>query len=285
MKIKIYIIIGALWGIMVACDKSEDNIPSSDIINLSSISGEGEIELNWDYPEGENTIRYIEVRYFDPAKQKDVIQTVSAYSSNITIKETRLKYGEYHFTLQPFSISFAPGNAHEITEVSQRAPVINDFSSVEFVLTAEDVYVEGIKDSDPGNILDGNLETFINTDYSKPIGTVFWIDIILPKEQDYLKFSYINRNHTAASFPAEIECLVKAKAEDEWTLIKTLTLANDNLPTSPLAQFISKEYEAPSSFKYFRFRVSKTHTGNPNFSLAEFRVFDVTNSYFDPEAE
>lgn len=286
MKINKYIMATASLWIAFACNDSDvQMIPCCDIINLSSVSGEGQIELKWDYPEGDNTIRYIEVSFFDPAKQKDVKQTVSVYSDSIIINDTRQKYGEYLFQVQPFSQSCTAGNIHEVSATSLRAPIVYDFSGTEFSLTANDLYVEGIRDSEPGNLLDGDNETFVNTDYSQPIGTVFWIDFTLPKEQEFLKFSYINRNNASASFPAKIECWVKAQKEDDWTLIKTLTAEDDLLPTAPLGRFTSAEYQSSFKFKYFRFRVPETHTGKPNFSLAEFRVFDVSYTFIDPEAD
>ena len=286
MIINKYIVAIALLLGLFACDDSEVSIQlCSDITNLSSVSREGEIELKWDYPEGDNTISYIEVCYFDPTKQKDIRKTVSVHANNCVIKNTLQKYGEYHFQVQPFSQSCTPGNVYEVSATSLRAPIVYEFSSTEFVLSAKDLYVEGIRDSEPGNLLDGNNETFVNTDYSKPIGTVFWIDFSLPKEQEFLKFSYINRNNSAASFPSKIECWVKAQAEDDWTLIKTLTSEDDLLPSAPLGQFTSVEFEAPFKFKHFRFKVPETHTGKPNFSLAEFRVFDVSYTFIDPEAD
>lgn len=289
MKTIKYILLSILIGSWGACDDSikglEGEVACTDITDLSATSGEGQIMLEWNYPEGENTIRYLEVRYFDPAKMTDVKKTVSVYADSILIADTRKKYGEYVFQVQPFSESCSPGNIHEIRAESLAAPVVYEFSSTEMNLTANDIYVEGIRDSEPQNLLDGDTETFVNTDYSQPAGTVFWIDFTLPKEQEFLKFSYINRNHSAASFPSEIECYVKANENDEWTLIKTLTTENDALPTDPLGRFTSSEYQAPFEFNYFRFRVPRTHTGNPNFSLAEFRVFDVSYTFVDPEAE
>ena len=82
-----------------------------------------------------------------------------------------------------------------------------------------------------------------------------------------------------------VECYVKVDEEDEWTLIKTLRQVEEELPTDPGARFISKEYEAPFDFNYFRFRVLETHTGKVNFSLAEFLIYGVEHYFFDPEAE
>lgn len=285
-KIFCLLFVGLLLGVVGACEDSGGNeIACTDITNLISVPGEGQIILEWDYPEGDNTIRCLEVRYFDPGKEKNVRKTVSVYADSILIADTRAKYGEYVFNVQPFSESFTPGNVHEVRATSLPAPAVYNFTSTEMPLTTDDVYVEGIRDSEPQNLFDGDTETFINTDYNKPAGTVFWIDFTLPEVQEFLKFSYINRNNSAASFPAEIECYVKANESDEWTLMKTLTAEDDALPTAPLEQFISAEYRAPFAFKYFRFRVPRTHTGKPNFSLAEFRVFDVNYTFIDPEAE
>ena len=285
-KIFYLLFVGLLLGVVVACEDSGGNeIACTDITNLISVPGEGQIMLEWDYPEGDNTIRFLEVRYFDPGKEKNIRKTVSVYADSILIADTRAKYGEYVFNVQPFSESFTPGNVHEVRATSLPAPAVYNFMSTEMTLTADDVYVEGIRDSKVENLLDGDTETFVNTDYNKPAGTVFWIDFTLPKAQEFLKFSYINRNNNAASFPAEIECYVKANESDEWTLMKTLTAENDALPTSVLGQFTSGEYRAPFAFSYFRFRVPRTHTGKPNFSLAEFRVYDVDYTFIDPEAE
>lgn len=286
MKTIQYLLAGVLLCTFWACeDSTENEIACTDITNLTSVAAEGQITLKWDYPEGENTIRYLEIRYFDPGKETNVKKTASVYTDSMLIADTRAKYGEYLFQVQPFSKSLTPGNIHEVRATSLPAPVVYEFSSTEMALTADDVYIEGIRDSEPQNLFDGDTETFINTDYDQPVGTVFWMDFTLPKAQEFLKFSYINRNHSAASFPAEIECYVKANENDEWTLIKTLTTANDALPTDPLGRFTSSEFQAPFTFNYFRFRVPQTHTGKPNFSLAEFRVFDVSYTFVDPEGE
>lgn len=284
--INIILSIFCLGIVIIACNSEKEGIvPSTEIVNLTSESNPGSINLTWEYPEGEKNIRYIEVRYHDPRKKKDIVETVSAFSNSITIEDTRAKYGEYKFVLQPFSLDLTPGAFYEISTLSEKAPAVNTFTSKELALKVEDVYVDGIRDSKVENLLDGDLETFVNTDYGKPAGTVFYIDINYPIAQKYLKFSYANRNNAAASFPAKIECYVKANANDEWTLIHTLTKDADGLPITPAGAFVSKEYEAPFDFNYFRFRVPDTHTGKVNFSLAEFRIFEVEHYFYDPEAD
>ena len=290
-RIKDILSVLCLSAVMVACSSDDENgVPATDIINLSLQSNPGNIELAWDYecPEGENTNRYVEIRYYDPAKKKEVKKTVSAFTNSYTVEDTRKKYGEYKFTLQPFSTTFSPGTIQEISGVSEAGKIIDTYTSKELTMQPEDIYIEGLHPTGggtPANLLDKNPETFINTDYTKPLGTIFYIDITYPKAQKYLKFSYINRNNEAASFPAEVKCYCKVNDKDDWTLVKTLKQADDNLPTSAGASYTSKEYECPFEFNYFRFEVLKTHTGKVNFSLSEFAIYEVERFYYDPEAE
>lgn len=290
MKNRIYIYAMALLALVnVSCKDSEGGVTPTDIINLTSKSLPGSIQLDWEYPEGEKNIRCIEIRYFDAAKGKEVMKTVSGVTNSIVINDTRLKYGEYKFRLQPFSESFTPGTVHEITEVSQRGEIIETFTSKELTLTADDITIAGIySSSKPESLFDNNNTTFVNFDYAVSTATRVTREYVIhyPKAQEFVKFSYINRDHKDAKFPSTIECLVKVNESDPWTLATTLTLENDQLPDKPLGAFISKEYKAPFEFNYFCFRVPTVHNGSDikNFSLAEFRVFEVDYYFFDPEA-
>ena len=285
MKIFRYLLMAIGISFFCACSDSEESIPCTEIVNLTSVPKEGQIELKWEYPEGDNTIRYIEISYFDIAKQKDMKKSVSVHSNNFVVENTLQKHGEYHFKLQPLSTTFTRGNVYEINATSLKAPATYNFTSIEFALTEDDIYVEGLHSSTQlTSLIDGNLNTFINTDYTKPAGTVFWIDFNLHKTQEFLKFSYINRNEATANFPAEIECYVKANANDEWTLIETLTQSEDKLPTGVLETYTSPYIKSPFPFNFFRFRVPKTHTGKPNFSLAEMAIYNVRYTINDPEA-
>lgn len=69
MKTIKYLFAAMLTSLLGACENDDKtSIACSDIINLTAHSGEGQIQLEWDYPEGENTIRYIEICYWDPGK-------------------------------------------------------------------------------------------------------------------------------------------------------------------------------------------------------------------------
>lgn len=98
-----------------SCNDNDEGVAPADIVNLTSEALPGAIQLNWAYSNTENhNIRYVEVRYFDPAKQQEVKKTASSFSDGILIDDLRLKYGEYKFEIQPFSTSFTPGAVHEL---------------------------------------------------------------------------------------------------------------------------------------------------------------------------
>ena len=239
-----------------------------------------------------------QIRYYDPAVKKNVKKTASRFSNSFTIDNALKRYGEYEFEVQPFSTTFTPGVIQRISGVAERAPVIDEKTSTELTITIDNLTLGGFKpdgvttipqsscigdNNGPERLLDNNTSTFLNTAYSGvPAGTTYYLDIVYPKSQKYLKFSYINRS--AGSFPAEIECSVKVNEDDEWTQVKTLTTVADGLPEAASAAYSSDVYEAPFEFNYLRFHVKKTHTGKVNFSMAEFRVYNVEHYFYDPEA-
>jgi F5/8 type C domain protein len=287
------------WGIMAISCTSDvgEGVAATEITNLRLQSNAGSIDLVWEYPEGDNTNRYVEIRYYDPGKKKNVLKTVSGNVCSATIEDTRKKYGEYTFHVQPFSSTFSAGTSCQISGESGIAPAIDTFTSQEIIPDEEDITMSGYQadgsvidpptaDSDYlTNVLDGKLNTRVNANYHKAkTGSYFDIDVVYHKPQKYLQFSYTAPNK--GNLPSEIECYVKANTDDEWMKIATLTTENDRLPTKADGTlFKSKEYEASFEFSHFRFRVLKTYSGAVNFSLAEFRIFNVEHYHYDPEAD
>lgn len=302
MKVIKYILPFFCAGLMVAACNSdnEESVPATEIQNLTVQSAPGTITLAWDYAaeEDANTTRLVEICYYDPAVKKNVKKTVSGFSNSFTIDNALERYGEYAFELQPFSTTFMPGTIQRVTGVAERAPIVDEKTATELTITIDNLTLGGFKPdgvtvipqssciadgNGPERLLDNKTNTFMNTAYSGvPSGTTYYLDIKYPKSQKYLKFSYINRS--AGSFPAEVVCSVKVNEEDEWTPAKTLTAAADGLPSAVSAAYSSDIYEAPFEFNYLRFHVKKTHTGNVNFSMAEFRIYNVERYYYDPEA-
>ena len=302
MKVIKYILPLLCLGVIItACNSDdEESIAATEVQNLTTQSAPGSITLTWEYAgeEDANTTRLVEIRYYDPAVKKNVKKTISRFSNSFTIDNALKRYGEYEFEVQPFSTTFTPGVIQRITGVAERAPVIDEKTSTELAITIDNLTLGGFKPdgvttipqsscigdgNGPERLLDNNASTFLNTAYSGvPAGTTYYLDIVYPKSQKYLKFSYINRS--AGSFPAAIECSVKVNENDEWTLVKTLTTVSDGLPEAASAAYSSEVYEDHFEFNYLRFHVKKTHTGNVNFSMAEFRIYNVERYFYDPEA-
>ena len=298
MKAFKYFVLLAGFACLYSC-KSEDveTVLPTGLENLTATANPGSITLSWDYPEGEVNNRYIEIKYHDYRKGKDVVKSISSYAKAFIVENTLQRDGEYIFTLQPFSTSFTPGKIYTVSQISGKAPATESFESQELAITEDNINLYGVKpdgtlldnpiaDSNvPENLFDGDLKTRLGCQYNGvPIGTIFYFTVDFPKSQQFLKFSY-NTPH-AGWCPIEIECLVKANPDDEWTLIETLTQSEDGLPVDNNGTlYTSKEIKSPFEFNYFCFRVTKTQQDKVNFSLAEFRIFDVTYSYYDPEAE
>lgn len=289
----IYSLIATVF--FVSCNSENDSIPAINIQSIETISHPGSIELKWSFENEEDINRFIEIKYMDPSSKESILKTISGDRESFTIENTLKKNGEYTFHLQPFSRTFTGGVVSSITGTSLPAPATSYYTSTEIALPLENISISGNQPDgsiiDPPtvdgnhikNVLDADLQTRVNPNYIlAQKGAVFYIDIEYPEAQDYLQFSY--NTPTAGSVPSKIECYVKAKISDEWILLTELNMNDDNLPsTKDGALFKSKEYKASTSFKHFRFRVLETDTGNPNFSLAEFRVYDVSYFYHDPE--
>ena len=263
MKVIKYILPLLCLGVIItACNSDdEESIAATEVQNLTTQSAPGSITLTWEYAveEDANTTRLVEIRYYDPAVKKNVKKTISRFSNSFTIDEKTST--ELAITIDNLTLGgFKPDGVTTIPQSS----CIGDGNG-------------------PERLLDNNASTFLNTAYSGvPAGTTYYLDIVYPKSQKYLKFSYINRS--AGSFPAAIECSVKVNENDEWTQVKTLTTVSDGLPEAASAAYSSEVYEAPFEFNYLRFHVKKTHTGNVNFSMAEFRIYNVERYFYDPEA-
>ena len=263
MKVIKYILPLLCLGVIItACNSDdEESIAATEVQNLTTQSAPGSITLTWEYAgeEDANTTRLVEIRYYDPAVKKNVKKTISRFSNSFTIDNALKRYGEYEFEVQPFSTTFTPGVIQRITGVAERAPVIDEKTSTELAITIDNLTLGGFKPdgvttipqsscigdgNGPERLLDNNASTFLNTAYSGvPAGTTYYLDIVYPKSQKYLKFSYINRS--AGSFPAAIECSVKVNENDEWTLVKTLTTVSDGLPEAASAAYSTKYPVAP----------------------------------------
>jgi len=302
MKKIIYITLNLCIGLgllLASCSEEEYSAPVNEIVDLTFSAGKGSITLNWGYA-GDTEVdknRCVEVRYYDLAAQKDVLKTLNGLATSFTLENTRQEHGEYHFSLQPFSMTFVPGAVQTISGVSgdpdttpDPDPEVPEVESwEELVITEADINIwnDAVEnkispDTYRKLLLDGNLNTDGNQQV-RPWGSalateVFSIHVTYPTAQRYLKFSIANAGWSNdIRVISELECYVKAEETDEWTKIATLT-AKDGLSQAGKTWSELKEILAPFEFKYIRLRASKTTAiGSPaykaGFGITEFKAF------------
>lgn len=317
MRKIIYITLNLCIGLglfLAACNDEEYSVPANEIVDLTFATSQGSITLNWDYAEDTevNQNRSVEVRYYDLAKQKDVLKTVSGLATSVTIENTRKEYGEYNFSLQPFSMTFAPGNIQTVNGVSEdpvipdpepdpepepepdpepEGPVVDSWEKL--VITEADIKIANDDNQEKISpdiykkiLLDGKVNTE-ELNQVRPWGSatesdIFSIYVTYPKVQRFLKFSYNNMSWSNCRVISELECYVKAEEADDWTLIATLAEKDGLSQVGKGSLSEPKERLAPFEFKYIKLRASKTKkigtgalTFKTGFGLTEFAVYDV----------
>ena len=136
---------------------------------------------------------------------------------------------------------------------------------------------------DLDKLLDGNVNTIFHSTwgtgaYEKlPLDQTPYIDIKLPEALHHLQFSYTTRN-SEGRHPTAIK-LHGSKDGVTWTAIREFTVANDNLPTTPLGVYRSPTVDMGADYTYLR--VEQTGSAYKNYlAWAEFSLYKVT--YPDP---
>ncbi len=130
-------VLNIFFILLVACvfycceDKGETVVPS-DILNPTIDNSQaGKLLLHWEVPQ-DSAYLYVRIKYYDPNKQKDMVQLVSVYANTFQIpriddKGSTLAYGdvvnagdEYKFTLQTVSSTETVNpNVHTLDSVVQ----------------------------------------------------------------------------------------------------------------------------------------------------------------------
>lgn len=302
------IVFGFCIGLFLSACNNEDEyvVPANEIVNLTFTTTPEGVVLNWDYEEDteDNRNRYVEIRYYDPVTETDVLKTVSGYVDAFSIKKP-LEGSEYTFNLQPFSETFTAGKIQIIKGIAESKnnepdspdePDNPDEPEVEETLTVVsskklDITVSNIAiltddgedkispDIYKNQLLDGNAGTYAHPWKSLDGDIKFNIHVTYPKPQRFLKFSYQNIGWNSNRMIEELECYIKVNESDEWTLVKTLT-AEDGLKAEKGVVFESEPIQAPFEFGFIKLRATKVkQTGTPDFKvgfiISEFSVFDV----------
>lgn len=283
MKNRLTIIFSVLLAglALASCGKKEPGVKPSAITNVRAEERPGKIAIFWVLP-ADKSVYYTKVKYHDPLLDIDEVRLSSCDS--ILIPDTRAKYGEYSFTLQPFSRTEDGGAVETITARSGKAPV-SFGQATQIELKADDLSTNAQEPSEGpiSNLLDGDANSFFHTAWSIGIPAPHWMQIHLPKtlSDGFFRFNYAPRNN-ARQKPVDFDLLGSTDGEN-WTLIKNFTKEADGLPVTSKDWYRSPNLPVPFPFSHLRLVVNKTNTGDVFFTMSEFQVF--AGPMVDPEAD
>lgn len=288
MKLKTRYLLGIIAAatFMVGCEKNDEVIinPSS-ISSLSTFDLPGQIGLTWEVPADSN-YHYLKVSYFDHLLQKEVVRLASVYADTLIIPNTRAKYGEYAFTVQPYSITNTPGEIQSIKGLSGAAPMVKTITGKAALTTTIDQISTNSQEPSEGpikNLLDKTPSTYFHSIWSlddQPWPA--WIQVDLGKEVDGFSFDYTNRQNGNGK-PTEIEVYGSTDSEN-WILMETIA---SGLPTTSGSTYASASIVPVDDmkFRYVRLSVTKTNDNGGFFNMADLSLNEVFVTIVDPEAQ
>lgn len=279
-----YMMCLGLFGLTLTSCKSDDEILPGEISNVTAEPNNGFIVLRWETPE-ESNIRYIQVRYYDYLLKKDVLRGASAFADSVMIPDTRKKYGDYTFTIQPFSNSDTGGKIEKISVTSDAAPITVIYGNPEKLpLTVADLSTNAQEASEGpiANLLDDNTATFFHTSWSVSKPAPHTMTVRLNKEITESFRIYYAPRANANNKPIDFDLFGSMDGED-WFLIKNFTKEADNLPVTSTDTYTSATLDVIQPFKYIKFSVNKTNSGSVFWTMSEFKFFTLTKTIIDPE--
>lgn len=286
-KITVLLFIIVLFG---SCD-SEDITPvnPSTINNIQTEALPGAIKISWTREEPV-TYEYIKVTYYDFLKEKDMTRLASSFSDTILIPNTRAKYGDYNFSLQPFSITKNAGQVIEVAGKSGPAPItVSVVDAKPVTIDPNKLYTDAPEATEGpiANLVDGNNNTFFHSSWSVNYGPMpHYIVVDLGKKVNGLSFSYVTRNHGGAgNHPNKMNIYVSNSFDDYNTENAVHVDELSNLPNGASQSFDSENYILDGDYQYVWFEVNQTHGNTTYFALAELAVSELILEIIDPEVD
>ncbi len=278
--LKIFNLLCLLQLLAAGCNDNDTGTIPSPLKNVHSEERPGGIALFWTLPT-DKSVYYVKVSYHDHLLGMDEIRLSSCDS--ILIPDTRAKFGDYRFTIQPFSRTDTGGESQTVTARSGRAPVTEQATRI--ILKAEHLSTNAQEPTEGAiaNLIDGSTATFFHTAWSQYIPAPHWLQIRLPETltEGYWRFWYAPRNN-ARQKPTDFDILVSEGGSD-WTLVKKFTQEADGLPVTASDAYTSPNLLVTQPFDHIRMVVNAVNTGEVFFTMSEFQLWQVM--VVDPEAE
>lgn len=292
-KYKFFISAFCLLMLVVGCEKDKVTpVQPSSISNIQTEALPGEIKITWTKNEPVE-FEYIKVTYFDKLEKKEMLRLASKYSDGITIPGTRAKYGDYSFTLQPFSITDTGGDVMTVQGKSGPAPATFNVIGPKpepVKLTVDGLFADAPEPSEGpiADLIDGNKNSFFHAAWSVDYGPMpHYIVVKLPEKLQAFKFNYITRNHGGAGNHPKLMNVYASNGFDGKTydVSGILNVAElKDLPNGASKEYESGNYVMDQKYEYIWFEVKQTHGNTPFFALAELSITELELEIIDPEA-
>lgn len=260
------------------------NTASPVAIAQSSITSEaleGSIKLSWTAPT-EGDYEYLQIKYYDYLTKKDVCLIASQYTTEMTIEDTRARFGDYHFYFQTFNSVHEGSAITEVTAKSGAAPATqSEISRTKVTLTSDQLSTNAQEPTEGpiSNLVNGNVNDFFHTRWTSPqIALPHYIQINFNEEHENFAIKYYNRASNNTDGRVTVAELQISNDGENWETVTTLS----GLPTASGESYTSDFVVPGKTFKYFRFNVTSTSRGS-YFHMAEFEFYDVMVEIYDPE--
>lgn len=286
MKLKYIMAALALACVGAGCDDKLETFETQGYTGTPAAVGEmtsealpGQIRLTWSVPEGAE-FAYMKIWYEDPLKKETVYKIASESTVELTIDDTRARFGEYEIFYQTFNINDEGGEIKSIKAVSGGAPAT--YTLKKYALAAEMLSTNAQEPTEGpiANLVDGNTGSFFHTRWSSPqIPLPHYIQIDFNEEHQSFVVNYVNRTDntwTTDGRPTKVE-LQTSNDGEVWETITTLT----DFPIGAGSEYTSDYVISDKTFTHFRFNVIETSGNTSYFNLGEFSFSDL--EIYDPE--
>ena len=275
-----------------SCSDDDDAIvPTADLssMNFTFEPGAGEITLKWDVPAENPGFMYMTMSYTDPRDKKTRVQTISPYTTEIVIPNTRARYGsEYSFTFTPYSETDTPGSAFVLDNCSSlAAPATTTVERVPMTIQGYTTNAQEPGEGPLAEMFDNNRSTFFHSAWSVDAGENHWVTVDLGEEVDRFEIVTINREGGGAN-PSHVKLYKVSSLDEPETDLEHPFFEYDHKDRSSGAENsqMCPGKDDPAFKDPVRFLRYLAKGGGNNFwHLAEFDVNKIILHIYDPETD
>lgn len=301
MKKKYYYLMIASMALssatLASCNDDDDDMtPTVDLktLNFTHEPGEGQITLRWTAPANaeEAGFMYMKMTYTDPRDKKTRVKTLSPFSNEIVIPNTRARYGDtYSFTFVPYSETDTPGIPLVLDKCrSMPAAATVSIERIKIKVGIDQLYTNALEPSEGSleALTDGDTGNFFHTIWSTDKPEYAYVDIDLGREVDRLEIHSWNRA-TANGFPTTVSWSRLSKLQDENVhVIDDALVTYEHTPGSGVefSYMYPAENEPPMSIPVRYLRYCGNIAQKQSFwHMAEMEFNEIIVHRFDPETD